>query len=45
MKKPYVTMSLVVISMDINDIVRMSSNAEGTTVLNTDNAGLWDEAW
>ncbi len=45
MKKPYVTTSLVVISMDIYDIVRTSGNVTDTTVLNTDNTGLWDEAW
>lgn len=44
MKKPYVTMSLVVVSLSTHDVVR-ASNVEGTTVLDTDNTGLWDEAW
>lgn len=43
MKKPYVTMELVVTSLLTDDIVR-TSDVESFT-LGTDNAGYWDEAW
>ena len=45
MKKPYVTMELVVTFVEANDIVRTSLDFADTTVMGTDNAGYWDEAW
>lgn len=41
MKRAYVSLSLVVISTDINDIIRTS----GATVLETDNVVFWDSNW
>ncbi len=45
MKKPYVTMELVVAFLDVDDIVHTSVDFADTTVMGTDNAGYWDEAW
>ena len=45
MKKPYVTLELVVLQVVANDIVRTSLDFADTTVMGVDNAGYWDEAW
>jgi len=45
MKKPYVTMELVVTFVETDDIVRTSVDFADTTVMGVDNAGYWDSAW
>ena len=45
MKKPYVTMELVVLLVEADDIVRTSLDFADTTVMGVDNASYWDEAW
>lgn len=45
MRKTYVTLELVVLQAVANDVVRTSVVLADTTVMGTDNAGYWDEAW
>ena len=45
MRKTYVTLVLVVLQAVANDVVRTSVVLADTTVMGTDNAGYWDEAW